>query len=70
MSVPAPSDPRWGELLSGAKDPAFTALATKLMVGRLRQQVKQQPAVLPKAVEELRHYFSTNAFAQRDLALI
>ncbi len=70
MSVPAPNDPRWEKLLSGVTDPAFTALATKLMVGRLRQQVKQQPDALRKAVEELRQYFSTNVFAQRDLALI
>ena len=65
--IPAMSDLRWKELLIGARDPQFSSLATKLTVARLRQTVRGQPDAMSAAVDELFRYFSTNAFAQRDL---
>jgi hypothetical protein len=66
--VPARSDPRWKELLSGEREPEFSSLATKLMVARLRQTVRADPGSMAAAIEELFHFFTVNDFAQRDLA--
>jgi hypothetical protein len=68
MSLPAKSDPRWSSLLLGKTSPEFTALATKLAVGRLRQTVRQNPATLAAALDEIHRYFEINVFAQRDLS--
>jgi hypothetical protein len=69
MSHPLPpkTDPRWEKLLTGAADPAFSSLATRLTVGRLRQTVKQQPSSLAKAVDEIHSFFINNSFAQNEL---
>jgi hypothetical protein len=70
MSVPAKSDPRWRTLLEGAQDPQLSTLATKLMVQRLRQAVKRDPTSLSASIAEIHDFFTTNAFAHRDLAVL
>jgi hypothetical protein len=64
------TDPRWKRILTDPACPEFTGLATKLTVGRLRREVKQQPAVLSKAADELYAFFVGNGFAQKDLHLV
>ena len=66
-SIPAKSGQLWKELLTGIRDPQFSALATKLTVARLRQTVRDRPDAMPAAIDELFRYFATNTFAQRDL---
>lgn len=70
MTVPPKTDPCWSRLLTAQTLPEFTSLATKLTVGRLRRDVKQQPSALSVAIEEIRGFFANNDFAQRDLARI
>ena len=70
MSVPAKSDPRWRNLLEGSQDPKLSALATKLMVQRLRQAVKRDPSSLSVSIGEIHDFFTTNTFAHRDLAVL
>ena len=70
MAVPTKMDPCWKRLLTGQALPEFTSLATKLTVGRLRREVKQQPNALMTAIDEVRAFFASNDFAQRDLSLI
>jgi hypothetical protein len=67
MTVPAKTDKCWLDILTGKKEPALTALATKLLLQRLRQNVRQDPAAASKAVDEFHTFFVTNAFAQRDI---
>jgi hypothetical protein len=69
-AVPSVADPRWKAVLSGDKDPAFSNLATKLMVARLRQRVNVQPDEMDMAIGDLQQFFSANAFAARDLKLL
>jgi hypothetical protein len=66
--VPQKSDPLWNALLSGQSDPAFSSLATKLLVTRLRQIVRNDPNSISAAVDEIFQYFTTNPFAQCDLS--
>jgi hypothetical protein len=65
--VPDKSASCWKELLSGVRDPPFDSLATKLLVGRLRQKVRSEPGSVAAAVDEICHYFTANSFARRDL---
>jgi hypothetical protein len=66
--VPNQSDPRWKEVLSEQRNPTFSALATRLLVTRLRQTVRSDPTSIAAAVQELHKYFTANGFAQRDLS--
>ena len=70
MAVPPKTDPCWKRLLVNPAVPAFSALATKLTVGRLRLEVKQKPTAMPTAVDEISTFFAKNEFAQRDVPLI
>jgi hypothetical protein len=69
-TLPPKTDPRWKNILTEPGCPEFSALATKLTVGRLRRDVKQQPSALQRAVEELHSFFAGNGFAHADLHLI
>ncbi|MBN8873192.1 MAG: hypothetical protein J0H67_10180 [Rhodospirillales bacterium] len=65
--LPPPTDPRWRNWLTSQQEPKFTVLASKVLLGRLRQDVQRNPGRLDAAVEELRAFFASNSFAQRDL---
>lgn len=60
----------WARLLTGELDPNIKTLATRLIITRLRIDVANNPAVLPRAVQELRRFFTDNKFAHRDLTAI
>ncbi len=73
MSVPAKSNPRWAELLTGKKTYTLKFLAAKIMLGRLARSVQANPSSLPAAIDELHTLFSkneTSAAAQGDLNTI
>jgi hypothetical protein len=70
MAAPGKQDLCWQRLLTTESPPEFKALATKLMVARLRREVKQKPSALPTATEELSAFFSANAFAQQELTFL
>jgi hypothetical protein len=67
MPLPSRSDPLWNDLLLGQTSPRFSSLATRLAVGRLRQAVRQNPATLTAALDEVYRYFQANDSARRDL---
>ena len=60
----------WARLLTGELNPNIKTLATRLIITRLRIDVANNPAVLPRAVQELRRFFADNKFAHRDLNAI
>lgn len=65
--VPAAADPVWGKIISGASNPEFGALATRLAVTRLRREVQDRTKSPAQAVSELHRFFVENTFAQRDV---
>jgi len=67
ITVPPQSDPAWRRALTG-EEPKVSALATRLLIARLRDEVKRDPTRLDQAVLQLRSFFTSNAFAMRDLA--
>ncbi|MEB3417276.1 hypothetical protein ACFSDD_03145 [Salipiger marinus] len=44
-------------------------LATKILLTRLRREVKAKPQDLPGKIAELQAYFQKNSFAAKDIAL-
>jgi hypothetical protein len=70
VAVPPKTDGRWQALLTGAIQPRFSLLATRLLVARLRQEVKQDSAALAPAIDELHTFFTSNEFVARDLAAL
>jgi hypothetical protein len=66
MSIPAITDPRWQRALTGA-EPQVSSLATRLLLKRLRDNVRVSPGQLGKSTAELHQFFLANAFAARDL---
>ncbi len=67
MSVVPPRTARlWRDVLIG-EEPRFQSLATRLVVTRLRDGVREDRP-LNAAIEELHRYFDTNSFATRDLS--
>jgi len=69
MAVPSVTDPRWRRALSGA-EPKVSSLATKLLLTRLRDDVRRDPTATGPAVTQLHDFFAANAFAARDLAAL
>lgn len=67
--IPAPSDPRWQRVLTSESDLSGSVLATKILVTRLRREIKMQPGAMSEKVSELRAYFEKNSFATKDIAL-
>jgi hypothetical protein len=67
--VPAKTDPRWSRALTGA-EPKVNSLATKLLLTRLRDEVKRDPGALGKSASQLHEFFAANPFAARDLAAL
>jgi len=55
----------WHELLTGQRDPEYVDLATRLMVGHLRQSVRSDAISLHAATRELNHYYASSDPAER-----
>lgn len=68
--VPGSNDPRWTRALSSENDVSNASLATKILLTRLRREVKASPNTIGSKIDELRKYFETNTFAQKDIALL
>jgi hypothetical protein len=68
--IPNSDDPRWRRALLSQSDVAAASLATKILISRLRQDVKTRPAEIQSKINELRAFFEKHAFAQKDLALL
>ena len=66
MSVPIKTDPRWRRALTG-QEPKVASLATKLILNRLREDVRRNPDALGSSIAQLHEFFTANAFAARDL---
>lgn len=56
MPISPRSDAGWRELLTGQCDPQHANLATRLVVGHLRQSVRIDTTALDAALRELYHY--------------
>lgn len=67
--IPDPSDPRWKRVLVSDGDVSRASLATRILLTRLRGDVKRTPASLPAKIDELRAFMVKNTFAQADAAL-
>ncbi|NDV99002.1 hypothetical protein [Salipiger sp. PrR002] len=67
--IPDASNPCWRRVLSSEAELSGAVLATKILVTRLRREVKASPAQMSGKIAELRGYFEKNAFAAKDIAL-
>jgi len=65
VSTPSTSDASWRELLTGQRDPQYADLATRLVVGHLRQSVRLNTTALNAALGELYHYHTSCDPAER-----
>ncbi len=66
--IPDPSNPCWRRVLTSETDLNGAVLATKLLVTRLRREVRARPGALGPKIDELRDYFEKNTFAAKDIA--
>jgi len=66
--IPDSSDPRIKLAITSDADISRASLATRILVSRLRADVKRDPGSLQSRVLELHSFLSKNDFAQRDLA--
>ncbi|KQT55198.1 MULTISPECIES: hypothetical protein [unclassified Aureimonas] len=69
MAMKPQSDPLWGQILTGSKNPELKSLATRLVVTRLRQSLQNKSMTVGQATSELHRFVAENDFAQRDLQL-
>lgn len=67
--VPSANDPKWTRVLQSESDLSAASLATKILITRLRREVKKTPSDMHAKIADLRAYFEKNAFAQADIAL-
>ncbi|HTI84416.1 MAG TPA: hypothetical protein VL614_28530 [Acetobacteraceae bacterium] len=65
VRTPPRSDASWRELLTGQRDPQHANLATRLVVGHLRQSIRMDTTALDAALHELYHYHSSCDPAER-----
>ncbi|OYU17062.1 MAG: hypothetical protein CFE34_17665 [Rhodobacteraceae bacterium PARR1] len=61
-------DKRLTALLTGTTDLSKASLATRILVSRLRIEVRAKPENLPEKLTELKSFIAKNAFAGIDLA--
>ncbi|MGO4852733.1 hypothetical protein [Phaeovulum sp. W22_SRMD_FR3] len=66
--IPEANDPRWSRVLTSESDLSAASLATRILVTRLRREVKSAPAVLSSKIGELRDFVGKNTFAHADVA--
>jgi hypothetical protein len=69
VNIPPEQDALWARALTGP-EPKVSALATRLLIARLRDEVKRAPDRLAPAIAQLRGFFANNAFALRDLDML
>ena len=68
--IPDMSDPRWRRVLTNDSDVARASLATRILLTRLRGEVRKSPGDLPAKIAELHGFITKNNFAQGDVALL
>lgn len=57
-------------LLTSTSDLKQASLATRILISRMRIELKAKPEQLPAKLEELKAFLAKNAFARDDLAHI
>ncbi len=60
MSVPAINHPNWAKAITNPQGYPFEYLATRILVGRLNMNYKQNPGSLSTCIKELHDFFSAN----------
>lgn len=65
-AIPPKLDPRWARALTGPA-PRVSSLAARLLLSRLRDDVRRDPGAIAGCAAQLHEFFQTNAFAARDL---
>jgi hypothetical protein len=70
--IPAKTDPRWRDLVSGKKEVQFTGLATKIFFTRVKlMATKKEEAAVAQAITLAHEFFTKNeASAAADLRLV
>ncbi|NBZ86334.1 hypothetical protein [Stagnihabitans tardus] len=63
-----PNDPRLKRAILSTTDVSKASLATRILLARLRQEVRDAPASLPGKLQEFSAYFAKHSFAEKDLA--
>lgn len=66
--IPEKTDPRWARVLTTESDLGSASLATRILISRLRREVRASPATLVGKIAELRGFIEKNTFAHADLA--
>ncbi|NIZ10454.1 hypothetical protein [Pseudooceanicola sp. HF7] len=67
MNIPSLYDPCWTVALLDSWRLEGCSLGTRMLVARLRVQVRNVPASMPEAVALLHGYFNTNPAVRDDL---
>ena len=67
--IPEPTDPRWQRVLMSDAEMSRASLATRILLTRLRSEVRRSPADLATKARELQAFYVKNSFAQADVAL-
>ena len=70
LNIPSRNDDRWYRIIDGTHNPALRTLATRLLVTRLRLDVKNHLTSLSQAADALHNFFVENPFSHRDLDVI
>jgi hypothetical protein len=75
MTVPAPTDPVWRDILLGNVSFTFESLALKILLSRLMLEIKYDKSdeILNKTTKQLHNFFVENVpleSVKRDLAKI
>lgn len=65
-----PSDGSLTALITGTFDIPKASLATRILVSRIRLEVRAKPAELNTKLSELKDFIAKNDFAKADLAAI
>jgi len=68
VMIPEPTDPRWKRVLQSDADLPKATLATRILVSRLRREVRVTPALMSSKIIELRAYYQGKPFATDDFA--
>lgn len=68
--MPLPSASALRTLLQSDRNLDSAKLATRILLGRLRVEVRNNPALIDAKVAELIEFARTNAYAADDLATI
>lgn len=58
--IPPVSNPKWSQLIKGEISFDYKLLALKIMLTRLQQKVKANPASVADSIKELADFFTKN----------